>query len=71
MGNSIATAGYTFVVEESKEVSGEDLGLLQEKLLQLNWGVQHPASGPMRLKVWVDGDEVVKVDPDIGYVLRL
>ncbi len=71
MGNSISMAGYTFVVEEKKEISGEDLGLLQEKLLQLNWGVQHPASGPMRLKVWVDGDEVVKVDPDIGYVLRL
>ncbi|MEO2066562.1 MAG: NADH dehydrogenase subunit D, partial [Desulfurobacteriaceae bacterium] len=66
MGNSIAASGYTFVLEERKEVSGEDLGLLQEKLLQLNWGVQHPASGPMRLKVWVDGDEVVKVDPDIG-----
>jgi len=69
--NSIAQAGFTFTVEEKKEVNGEDLGLLQEKLLQLNWGVQHPASGPMRLKVWVDGDEVVKVDPDIGYVLRL
>jgi NADH:ubiquinone oxidoreductase subunit D len=63
--------GYEFVLEEKKEVNGSDLGLLQEKLLQLNWGVQHPASGPMRLKVWVDGDEVVKVDPDIGYVLRL
>jgi NADH:ubiquinone oxidoreductase subunit D len=71
MGNSITQAGYTFVLESQTEVSGEDLGLLQEKLLQLNWGVQHPASGPMRLKVWVDGDEVVKVDPDIGYVLRL
>ena len=69
--DSIAQAGFTFVLEEKKEISGEDLGLLQEKLLQLNWGVQHPASGPMRLKVWVDGDEVVKVDPDIGYVLRL
>jgi NADH-quinone oxidoreductase subunit D len=62
---------YSFKAEEVKEVSGKDLGLLQEKVLQLNWGVQHPASGPMRLKLWVDGDEVVKADPDIGYVLRL
>ncbi len=63
--------GYSFTIESRKEVSGEDLGLLKEKILQLNWGVQHPASGPMRLKVWIDGDVVVKVDPDIGYVLRL
>ena len=62
---------YSFVVEERKEVKGETVGLLKEKLLQLNWGVQHPASGPMRLKLWIDGDEVVKADPDIGYVLRL
>jgi len=62
---------YTFVVEEKKEVSGESVGLLKEKILQLNWGVQHPASGPMRLKLWIDGDIVVKADPDIGYVLRL
>jgi len=64
-------AGYNFVVEEEKEIKGKNLGLLQEKVLQLNWGVQHPASGSMRLKVWVDGDEVIRVDPDIGYVLRL
>ncbi len=62
---------YSFIVEEQKEVKGETIGLLKEKLLQLNWGVQHPASGPMRLKLWIDGDEVVKADPDIGYVLRL
>ncbi|WP_163327707.1 NADH-quinone oxidoreductase subunit D [Desulfurobacterium thermolithotrophum] len=67
----ISQLGFSFVVEERKEVCGKDLGLLQEKLLQLNWGVQHPASGPMRLKVWIDGDEVVRIDPDIGYVFRL
>ena len=68
---SIEHAGYSFTIESKKEVDGRDLGLLKEKILLLNWGVQHPASGPMRLKVWIDGDEVVKVDPDIGYVLRL
>ncbi|SMP11657.1 NADH dehydrogenase subunit D [Desulfurobacterium pacificum] len=69
--SSIENAGYSFTIESKKEVNGKDLGLLKEKILQLNWGVQHPASGPMRLKVWIDGDVVVKVDPDIGYVLRL
>jgi NADH:ubiquinone oxidoreductase subunit D len=69
--SSIENAGYSFTIESKKEVNGRDLGLLKEKILQLNWGVQHPASGPMRLKVWIDGDVVVKVDPDIGYVLRL
>ncbi len=58
-------AGYTFSVEERKELPGK------AGLLQLNWGVQHPASGPMRLKLLVDGDRVVEADPDIGYVLRL
>jgi len=56
------TSGYSFSVERE--------GLLEEKLLQLNWGVQHPASGPLRLKVWIDGDIVVEVEPDIGYVFR-
>jgi len=69
--SSIEHAGYSFTIESKKEVDGKDLGLLKEKILQLNWGVQHPASGPLRLKVWIDGDEVVKVDPDIGYVHRL
>ena len=36
----------------------------------LNWGPTHPASGPIRLKVHVDGEIIEKVDPDIGYVWR-
>jgi NADH:ubiquinone oxidoreductase subunit D/Ni,Fe-hydrogenase III component G len=36
----------------------------------LNWGPTHPASGPIRLKVHCDGEEVISVDPDIGYVWR-
>jgi NADH:ubiquinone oxidoreductase subunit D/Ni,Fe-hydrogenase III component G len=36
----------------------------------LHWGPTHPASGPIRLKVSVDGEEVKKVDLDIGYVWR-
>ena len=36
----------------------------------LNWGPTHPASGPIRLKVHCDGEEVLGIDPDIGYVWR-
>jgi len=39
-------------------------------LMVLNWGVQHPASGPMRIKVWLDGEIIVKVENDPGYVTR-
>ena len=36
----------------------------------LHWGPTHPASGPIRLKVGVDGEDIKWVDPDIGYVWR-
>ncbi len=36
----------------------------------LNWGPTHPASGPIRLKVEVDGEDIISVKPDIGYVWR-
>ena len=36
----------------------------------LNWGPTHPASGPIRLRVHCDGEEIISVDPDIGYVWR-
>ena len=36
----------------------------------LNWGPTHPASGPIRLKVHCDGEEVIHIDPDIGFVWR-
>jgi len=36
----------------------------------LNWGPTHPASGPIRLKVRCDGEEILSVDPEIGYVWR-
>ncbi|NPA55489.1 MAG: NADH-quinone oxidoreductase subunit D [Epsilonproteobacteria bacterium] len=36
----------------------------------LHWGPTHPASGPIRLKVGVDGENIQWVDPDIGYVWR-
>lgn len=36
----------------------------------LNWGPTHPASGPIRLKVHCDGEDVIGIDPDIGFVWR-
>jgi len=36
----------------------------------LNWGPTHPASGPIRLRVHCDGEEIINIDPDIGYVWR-
>jgi len=36
----------------------------------LNWGPTHPASGPIRLRVHCDGEEIISIDPDIGYVWR-
>jgi len=36
----------------------------------LNWGPTHPASGPIRLRVRSDGEDVISIDPDIGYVWR-
>ncbi len=36
----------------------------------LNWGPTHPASGPIRLKIHTDGEDIISIDPDIGYVWR-
>ena len=36
----------------------------------LHWGPTHPASGPIRLKVYVNGENIEKIDADIGYVWR-
>jgi NADH:ubiquinone oxidoreductase subunit D len=51
------------------QIITEPLGK-EGELMILNWGVQHPASGPMRIKVWLDGETIVKVENDPGYVTR-
>jgi len=48
-------------------VLGERGGM---RVVELYIGAQHPASGHMRLIVYLDGDVVARVDPDIGYVHR-
>ncbi len=39
-------------------------------LLEVFIGPQHPGSGHMRIVLEVDGDIIVRADPDIGYVHR-
>ena len=43
---------------------------VDDKIMTLNVGPQHPGSGHMRLIVKVDGDYIVSCDPDPGYVHR-
>jgi len=42
----------------------------KESKTVLHWGPTHPASGPIRLKVYTNGEVIEKVEPDIGYVWR-
>jgi len=51
--------------EENEESIGH-----QDSKTVLHWGPTHPASGPIRLKVYTNGEMIEKVDPDIGYVWR-
>ena len=50
---------------------GRELGVAGgSRVVELFIGAQHPASGHMRLIVYLDGDHIIRVDPDIGYVHR-
>ena len=49
---------------------GLALQKVDERIMTLNVGPQHPGSGHMRLIVQVDGDYIVACDPDPGYVHR-
>ena len=49
---------------------GLSLEKVDERIMTLNVGPQHPGSGHMRLIVQVDGDFIVNCDPDPGYVHR-
>jgi hypothetical protein len=44
---------------------------LHGELLKLNMGPQHPAThGVLRLGVTLDGERIVDVDPDVGFLSR-
>lgn len=49
---------------------GIDLEKVDDRIMTLNVGPQHPGSGHMRLIIKVDGDYIVSCDPDPGYVHR-
>ena len=49
---------------------GIQLEKIDDRIMTLNVGPQHPGSGHMRLIIKVDGDYIVSCDPDPGYVHR-
>lgn len=49
---------------------GLALKKVDERIMTLNVGPQHPGSGHMRIVVQIDGDYIVACDPDPGYVHR-
>jgi len=49
---------------------GLQMEKVDERIMTLNVGPQHPGSGHMRIIVKIDGDYIVDADPDPGYVHR-
>ena len=49
---------------------GIQLETVDDRIMTLNVGPQHPGSGHMRLIIKIDGDYIVSCDPDPGYVHR-
>jgi NADH:ubiquinone oxidoreductase subunit D len=51
--------------------SDKHVRLTVTKVLQLNFGPQHPAAhGVLRLIIFLDGEYIIKVDPHIGLLHR-
>lgn len=49
---------------------GQDV-LTEDGLFMVNIGPQHPSThGVLHLKVWLDGETIVKVQPHLGYIHR-
>jgi len=49
---------------------GLQLEKVDDRIMTLNVGPQHPGSGHMRIILKIDGDYIVHCDPDPGYVHR-
>jgi len=49
---------------------GLQLEKVDDRIMTLKVGPQHPGSGHMRIILKIDGDYIVHCDPDHGYVLR-
>ena len=41
-----------------------------DRIMSVSLGPQHPGAGHFRIRLWLDGDYVVRADPDPGYVHR-
>ena len=41
-----------------------------DNIMSVALGPQHPGAGHFRIRLWLDGDYVVRADPDPGYVHR-
>src|SRR6267143_1312305 len=41
-----------------------------DRIMSVSLGPQHPGAGHFRIRLWLDGDYVVKAEPDPGYVHR-
>jgi len=41
-----------------------------DRIMEVSLGPQHPGAGHFRIRLWLDGDYVVRAEPDPGYVHR-
>jgi NADH-quinone oxidoreductase subunit D len=41
-----------------------------DRIMAVSFGPQHPGAGHFRLRLWLDGDYLVRAEPDPGYVHR-
>jgi NADH-quinone oxidoreductase subunit D len=41
-----------------------------DRIMSVSLGPQHPGAGHFRIRLWLDGDYVVRAEPDPGYVHR-
>ncbi|HEY6282552.1 MAG TPA: NADH-quinone oxidoreductase subunit D [Nitrososphaerales archaeon] len=41
-----------------------------DRIMEVSLGPQHPGAGHFRIKLWLDGDYLVRSEPDAGYVHR-
>ena len=58
-------------IDEAKKLSMQIVKDTEDdRLMTLSVGPQHPGSGHFRFVIKLDGDYIVNVDPDPGYVHR-
>ena len=58
------------LIPTKKMPPGLQVENVDDRIMTLNVGPQHPGSGHMRIIVKIDGDYIVDADPDPGYVHR-